>query len=111
MKFLCKFRLFRWLKCCKTPKKEILKMPRTQHSQERQRGYQLVDSSGKAVSDENGNLVFEIVYENAPEPTSTPQPDQKWVKMWDNDLKHTTTVTPHIEMTDAGTVADPGTPA
>jgi hypothetical protein len=82
-------------------------MTRIQYSQERQRGYQLMASDGTAAKDEKGNLVFSVVYENDPEP-SPPQADQHWVKMWDNDLKHTTEVGPHIETADAGTVADPG---
>jgi hypothetical protein len=71
--------------------KEKSKMTRIQYSQERQRGYQLMASDGTAAKDEKGNLVFSVVYENDPEP-SPPQADQHWVKMWDNDLKHTTEV-------------------
>lgn len=71
-------------------------MPATKRSQvstERQRGFQLVDQTGKPVHNDKDELVIEIIYAAEPIPTD-PADGTRWVKVWDNLLQTQTNITP-----------------
>lgn len=83
---------------------EFSKFAATQRraSKARQRVFQKVDANGVPVPDSE----LEVIVNDAPLPEADSD-GNSWKILWDIDIESHTVVTPHVEVTDAGTVSDP----
>lgn len=71
-------------------------------SKSRQRVFQQVDANGVPVPD----VELEVIVNDSPLPQADSD-GNTWKILWDIDIESHTVVSPHVEVSDAGTVSDP----